>query len=42
MYDAYQKELWQINERLGKTIDDYADAYNAGKGMIPEKQPRNC
>ncbi len=37
LYDAYQKELWQINERLEKTISDYAEAYNAGKGMISEE-----
>jgi len=34
LYDAYQKELGQINERLVRTITDYADAYNAGKGTI--------
>jgi hypothetical protein len=28
IYDAYQKELQAINERLGKTILAYADAYN--------------
>ena len=28
MYDAYQKDLQAINERLGKTILAYADAYN--------------
>ena len=27
-YDAYQKELQAINDRLGKTILAYADAYN--------------
>jgi len=26
--------LQQINERLGKTIAAYAEAYNQGKGMI--------
>jgi hypothetical protein len=26
--DAYQKDLQAINERLGKTILAYADAYN--------------
>ena len=34
LYDAYQKDLQQINERLGKTIAAYADAYNEGKGTI--------
>ena len=30
VYDAYQKELGAINERLLKTIKAYADAYNTG------------
>lgn len=29
IYDAYQKELQAINERTGKTILAYADAYNS-------------
>jgi hypothetical protein len=32
IYDSYQKELQAINDRLGKTILTYADAYN-NKGM---------
>jgi hypothetical protein len=28
IYDAYQKDLMGINDRLGKTILAYADAYN--------------
>ena len=28
IYDAYQKELQAINDRVGKTILAYADAYN--------------
>jgi hypothetical protein len=36
IYDAYQKDLQQINERLGKMIGAYADAYNQGKGSIPD------
>ena len=28
IYDAYQKELQAINDRLAKTILAYADAYN--------------
>ena len=28
IYDAYQKELQVINERIGKTILAYAEAYN--------------
>jgi uncharacterized hydantoinase/oxoprolinase family protein len=34
LYEAYQKDLQQINERLGKTIDAYAEAYNEGKGTV--------
>jgi hypothetical protein len=30
IYEAYQKDLHQINERLGKVIEDYAIAYNKG------------
>lgn len=35
LYDAYQKDLEQLNQRLGGAIKAYADAHNAGKGMIP-------
>jgi hypothetical protein len=31
VYDAYQKDLQQINERTGKAIVAYADAYNKGQ-----------
>jgi hypothetical protein len=34
LYDAYQKDLQQVNERLGKTINAYAEAYNEGKGSV--------
>jgi hypothetical protein len=34
LYDAYQKDLGKVNEELGKTISEYADAYNQGKGSI--------
>jgi len=30
LYDAYQKELEKQNQQLGKTIMEYADAYNKG------------
>jgi hypothetical protein len=30
VYDAYQKDLQQINQRLTATITAYADAYNKG------------
>ena len=35
LYDAYQKELDKINQHLGKTIREYADALD--KGPIPNK-----
>ena len=34
VYDAYQKDLQQINERLAKVVLAYADAYN--KGPVPD------
>jgi hypothetical protein len=33
LYDAYQKDLDAVNQQLGQTVKDYADAFN--KGMIP-------
>lgn len=33
LYDGYQKDLQKLNERLGKLILTYADAYN--KGAVP-------
>jgi hypothetical protein len=30
VYDAYQNDLYQINQRLAKVINDYALAYNKG------------
>jgi hypothetical protein len=38
LYDGYQKELEQINQRMLTTIKSYADAYNAGKGEISNDQ----
>ena len=35
--ESYQKELDQINQRLGATIGSYADAHRAGKGMMPNE-----
>lgn len=34
LYDGYQKELEQINQKLITTVKSYAEAYNAGKGEI--------
>lgn len=36
LYEAYQKELQQVNDRLGRAIADYAAAYNEGKGVIKD------
>jgi hypothetical protein len=33
LYDSYQKELEQLNQKLGKTITEYAEAFN--KGPVP-------
>ena len=33
LYEAYQKDLGQLNQNLVKVIKDYADAYN--KGPVP-------
>ena len=30
VYEAYQKELEGLNERLGRVIETYAQNYNAG------------
>lgn len=34
LYEAYQKDLQKLNERLVKTIGAYAEAYN--KGPLPD------
>ena len=34
VYDEYQKELEQLNQRLGKAISEYAQALN--KGPLPD------
>lgn len=39
LYDEYQKELQKINEQLGHTIKDYADAFN--KGPIANDTAKN-
>lgn len=30
IYDSYQKDLAQVNQKLGQTIKEYAEAYNKG------------
>lgn len=34
VYEAYQEDLKKINQRLGKVIVEYAEAYN--KGTVPD------
>lgn len=38
LYDEYQKELDQLNQNLGKTIHEYAEAFN--KGPLPNDQAK--
>jgi hypothetical protein len=38
VYEAYQRDLQKVNERLAKLILTYADAYNTG--MIPNETAR--
>ena len=35
VYDAYQNDLQKLNQRVGKAIAEYADAYN--KGSVPNE-----
>ena len=35
VYDAYQADLKKLNDRMARTITDYADAYN--KGSVPNE-----
>lgn len=35
LYEAYQKDLEQLNQRLRDVIKKYADTHNAGNGVIP-------
>lgn len=38
LYDSYQKELEQLNHKLGKTIMEYAEAFN--KGPVPDDKAK--
>lgn len=38
VYDAYQKDMQKINQRLIGTIKRYAEAYN--KGPVPDEQAK--
>ncbi|GKS59330.1 hypothetical protein YTPLAS18_28570 [Nitrospira sp.] len=40
MYDAYQKELSAVNQRLGTVISEYAEAHNQGQGKIGEDKAK--
>ena len=35
IYDAYQKDLGAINDRMVKVVTEYADAYNKGPVLNP-------
>jgi hypothetical protein len=37
LYDAYQKDLMQLNERLAKSVAAYAEAYREGQGTIKDE-----
>ncbi|MGA9033941.1 MAG: hypothetical protein WB402_15610, partial [Sulfuricaulis sp.] len=39
IYDAYQKDLMKLNERVIKMIDSYAKAYNSGAMTDQQAQP---
>lgn len=39
IYDSYQKDLMKLNERILKTIDSYAKAYNTGAMTDQQAQP---
>jgi hypothetical protein len=38
IYDAYQKDLEQLNQKLGSTIKEYAEAFN--KGPVPDDKAK--
>jgi hypothetical protein len=38
LYDAYQKDLEQVNQQLGKTIMEYADSYK--RGPVPNDKAK--
>lgn len=39
VYDSYQTDLGQVNQRLGQLIADYAEAYNSGS--VPDQTAAN-
>jgi len=41
LYDAYQHDLTELNQRLGKTIKAYTEVFNEGKGMISDDAAKN-
>src|SRR5207245_10565676 len=41
LYDAYQKELEEINQRLDRAINEYGDADNAGEGRLANETATN-
>jgi Spy/CpxP family protein refolding chaperone len=38
IYDAYQSDLAQVNQKLGQTIKEYAEAFN--KGPLPNDKAK--
>jgi Spy/CpxP family protein refolding chaperone len=38
LYDSYQMDLNQVNQQLGQTIKEYAEAFN--KGSIPDNKAK--
>jgi Spy/CpxP family protein refolding chaperone len=41
LYESYQKELGDLNHKLGKLINEYAEAYNKNKGTVSEDLAKN-
>jgi len=39
IYDAYQKDLMKLNERVAKMVESYAAAYNSGAMTDQQAQP---
>jgi hypothetical protein len=41
VYEAYQKELADVNARMKGVIERYAEAYNQGGGSVPDDAARS-
>ena len=42
LYDAYQKDLHQMNDRLGKMINEYAKPITKARARFQTTPRRNC